>query len=135
MTTTPYNKIQNVFYSSFQSKTEIPIELEEQLFFNAVGDFELNLHEIEYSGNIVDGDCEILENLPQSKINLLGKLMYKHQLQRERDRIMKLNNIVGRDIKLTGMSDTKQVLNKMYDNLLYEIETVMHKLKENTYYE
>lgn len=135
MTTTPYSKIQNVFYSTFQSKTEIPIELEEQFFLNAVGDFELNLHEINCSGSVTNGDCEILEILPQSKINLLGKLMYKYQLQRERDRIIKLNNIVGRDISLTGMSDTKQVLNKMYDNLLYEIETIIHKLKENTYYE
>lgn len=135
MKTTPYERIQNVFYTCFQSKTEMPIELEEQLFYNALGDFELNLRELKYSGSVVDGDCEILEDLSQAEVNLLGKLMYKYQLLRERDRVIKLNNIIGRDIRLTGMGDSKRVMNQVYDNYLHEIDTIMHKLKDNTYYE
>lgn len=128
---TPYESVQFVFHSSFQSKTEIIPELEKQFFINALGDFSLDLYDLNYDAekNVIE------EDLSQSEINLLGKLMYKHYLQRERDRIMKLNNIVGKDIRLTGMSDTKQAVNKMYSNLLDEIDVMTHKLKVNTYYE
>lgn len=129
--TTPYSKIQNVFHSSFQSQTEILPELEKQFFINAIGDFSLDLYSLNYDLD----SYEIEHDLSQAEINLLGKLMYKYYLHRERDRIMKLNNIVGRDIKLTGMSDTKQVINKMYSNLIDEIDLMMTKLKDNTYYE
>lgn len=129
--TTPYKKIQFVFHSSFQSKIEIIPELEKQFFINALGDFSLDLYELNYNSET----DEIKEDLNQAEINLLGKLMYKYYLQRERDRIMKLNNIVGRDIRLTGMSDTKQAINKMYNGLLNEIDTMIHKLKDNTYYD
>lgn len=132
---TPYERVQNVFYSSFQSKTEIIPELEHQFFINAIGDFSLDLYELDYSVDAESNEAEIVQDITQSEINLLGKLMYKHYLHRERDRIMKLNNIVGRDIRLTGMSDTKQVINKMYDNLVNEINVIMTKLKDNTYYE
>lgn len=133
--TTPYTKIQNVFHASFQSKHEIIPELEEQFFINAVGDFCLDLYEIHYNIDVENNEIIIQEVLSQAEINLLGKLMYKYYFQRERDRIMKLNNIVGRDIRLTGMSDTKQVINKMYSDLIYEIDIMMSKLKDNTYYE
>ncbi len=136
--TTPYGKIQRVFHSSFQDKKEIIPELEEQFFINAIGDFSLDLYDLEYETIInTDGEVgfEIKQDLSQAEVNLLGKLMYKHYLHRERDRIMKLNNIVGRDIRLTGMSDTKQVINKMYDNTINEIDVIMTKLKNNTYYE
>lgn len=133
--TTPYEKIQNVFHSSFQSKTEIVPELERQFFINAIGDFSLDLYELDYTIDTENNEIEIVQDLTQSEVNLLGKLMYKYYLHRERDRIMKLNNIVGRDIRLTGMSDTKQVINKMYDNLVNEIAVIMTKLKDNTYYE
>lgn len=128
--TTPYEKVQNVFHSSFQSKVEIIPELERQFFINAIGDFSLDLYDLDYDVSTY----EVKEDLTQSEINLLGKLMYKYYLQRERDRIMKLNNIVGRDIKLTGMSDTKQVINKMYENLMNEIYTMINKMKRNTFY-
>lgn len=128
---TPYGKVQNVFHSSFQSQVEILPELEQQFFVNAIGDFSLDLYNLDYDLD----SYEIEQDLSQAEINLLGKLMYKYYLQRERDRIMKLNNIVGRDIKLTGMSDTKQAINKMYNGLLNEIDTMIHKLKDNTYYD
>lgn len=126
---TPYEKIQRVFHASFQSKTEIPFDLEIQFLINAIGDFSLDLYEIEYN----DESKEIVEDLSQAEINLLGKLMYKYYLSRERDRMVKLSNIVGKDIQLTGMGDSKRVINLMYENVSNEIASMIHKLKTNTY--
>ncbi len=48
--------------------------------------------------------------------------MYKDYLGRYRDRALKLNNIVGRDIQLTGLSNTKAQVNRSYEDLVDEIE-------------
>lgn len=153
---TPYSSILDSFHSSFQSRVVIPDGLVDQFFYTAVGDFELEIFELliikedieveiesEIEGepntfitqNIIVG-VEILDSdkqLNRSQINLLGKLMYKAYLSRERDRVLKLNNIVGRDIRLTGMADTKYAFNRAYLELLGEITELTNKLKENTF--
>lgn len=128
---TPYTKIQNVFYSCPQVKTEIWPDLERQFFFNALGDFSLDLYDLDYD----EETDEVIQDLSQSEVNVIGKLMYKHYLLRERDRVIKLNNIVGRDISLTGTGDTKRFISAAYESLLFEIDSMMHKLKTNTFYD
>ncbi|WP_257474755.1 hypothetical protein [Bacillus velezensis] len=59
--------------------------------------------------------------------------MYKDYLGRYRDRALKLNNIVGRDIQLTGLSNTKAQVNRSYEDLVDEIEKKMSKLKVNNF--
>ena len=128
---TPYSRIENVFHSSFQSKVILPPDLEEQFFITAIGDYSLDLRDLTYNSDIK----EISEDLSQSEINLLGKLMYKAYLQRERDRVLKLNNILGRDIKLTGMADSKFAMNTAYITITNEISAMIHKLKTNSFSE
>lgn len=122
---TPKEKIINVFHSKFQSKTEIMPELEDQFLLNSIGEFSTNLYEI----NMLEDESGIVEDLKQAEINLLGMLMYKNYFHRERDKTLKLNNIVGKDIKLTAMANSKYAMNTAYDTLLKSIEVEMNKLK------
>lgn len=48
--------------------------------------------------------------------------MYKGFSFRYRDRALKLNNVVGRDVQLTGLSNTKAQVNRSYEDLVDEIE-------------
>ena len=101
---TPFEKIQNSFHSKFQSKTILNPELEKQFFFEAIGVFSLELYDLDY----IEISEEIKQDLKQHHINLLGHLMYKSYLGRERDRMLKLNNIIGKDVQMTGLSDSKR---------------------------
>lgn len=131
MTPTKYEDILKSFHSKFQSKTEIFPELEKQFFLTALGDFEIDLYPLEY-----DEDAETIEeSLSRPEINVLGLLMYKAYLGRERDRILKLNNIIGRDIKLTGMGNSKSQINKAYEEISGEVAESINKLKDNSFYE
>lgn len=126
---TPYEKVVNVFHSKFQSKTEIIPELEMQFFINALGNFELDLYPITF-----DEDIEVIsETLTKSEILVLGTLMYKEYLSKERDRILKLNNIIGRDIKLTGAGDSKTNINRTMTELENQIAVMVDKLKNNNF--
>ncbi|MET3505606.1 hypothetical protein [Halalkalibacter oceani] len=128
---TPKVEILNVFHTKFQSITPLPHGLEDQFLLNAIGDFELDLYKIQYNKNLE----EFEENLSQPEINLLGLLMYRSYLGRERDRILKLNNIVGKDIKLTSMSDSKRTMSDAMDKLNDDIKIAINKLKDNSFYD
>jgi hypothetical protein len=128
---TPQTDILDNFHSQFQTSVAFPVGLEDQFFLNALGDFELDLYAVAYNTT----SLEIEEDLNRSEINLLGKLMYKWYLQREKDRILKLNNIIGRDIKMTAMGESKQTINKAYEKTLEEINDMTNKIKNNSFYE
>ncbi|GIN23110.1 hypothetical protein [Siminovitchia fordii] len=122
---TPFEKVQNVFHSKFQSKIELPKGLEEQFFINAISEFNVELYPIEFD----EFTFEIEDNLSVFEINLLGTLMYKEYLHRERDKTLKLNNIVGKDIKLTALGNSKYAMNNAYNDLQKEISKMTNKLK------
>jgi hypothetical protein len=126
---TPYEKILNVFHSKFQSKKEIPDGLEEQFFLNALAEFELELYSLTYDENL-----ELIEeDLNRPEINVLGLLMYKEYLQRELDRILKLNNIYGKDVRLTGLGDTKSKTSQALEKIKTDITLMLNKLKDHNF--
>lgn len=128
---TPYILMQNSFHSQFQSKITLDADLEKQFLLSAIGDFSLDLYELTWDSV----NEEILEDLKQTEINLLGKLMYKYYLYRERDKVLKLNNIIGKDVRLTGMADSKGHINKTIESLNGEISEIINKMKTNSFYE
>lgn len=127
---TPQTEILNNFHSQFQSKTLLDPTLEDQFFETALGEFELDLYTLTYDSAVK----EIEEDLNRYEINLLGLLMYKSYKKREKDRIMKLNNIVGRDIEMTGMGQSKQTAIKDYELILDEIADTINKIKNSSFY-
>lgn len=126
---TPYEKILKSFHSQFKSKYAILPELEEQYFINALGDYELELASLTYD----EIAKEIAEDLTKPQINILGALMYKYYKKQELDGVLKLNNIVGKDIALTSMGDSKSQMNKSYAVISLEIADALNKLKENSF--
>lgn len=122
---TPINKIINVFYSKFQSKIELPEGLVHQFLITSLGEFSNELYVL----HLTDDEQFIIEDINLSEIAVLGSLMYKQYLHRERDKTLKLNNIVGRDIKLTAMGNSKYAMNTAYTSLLGEIDLMLDKLK------
>ncbi|MCM3274511.1 hypothetical protein, partial [Paenibacillus elgii] len=98
-------KILNVFHSKIQSTIPIPEDLEKQFFESALGEFSLDLYELTYDQT----NGLINEDLGRAEISLLGVLMHKAYQEREVDRFIKLNNLVGRDLSLTGTGDTKRM--------------------------
>ncbi|ANB49243.1 hypothetical protein P9G40_18765 [Bacillus velezensis] len=126
---TPYEKIINVFHSMFQSNEILPDGLEQQFFINAVGEYETELTELGYD----DKSNTFKEPLTSPQIQILGMLMYKGYLGRYRDRALKLNNVVGRDIQLTGLANTKAQVNRAYEDLIDDIEKKLSKLKMNNF--
>lgn len=122
---TPNEKMINVFYSKFQSKVELPDGLVDQFLFTSIGEFSNELYPLTLS----DDETYVQEELSLAEIGLLGSLMYKQYLHRERDKTLKLNNIVGKDIKLTAMGNSKYAMNTAYKELLEEIAVKVDKLK------
>ena len=122
---TPNETVFNEFYSKFQSKVVLPEDLVFQFLKTSVGEFSTELYPISFS----EDEENITHDLTLSEIGLLGTLMYKQYLHRERDKTLKLNNIVGKDIKLTAMGNSKQTMNAAYKELLDEIAIKFDKLK------
>lgn len=126
---TPYDKVINVFHSMFQSNEILPDGLEQQFFTNAVGEYETELTELGFD----EESNTFKDPLTSPQIQILGMLMYKGYLGRYRDRALKLNNVVGRDIQLTGLANTKAQVNRAYEDLIDDIEKKLSKLKMNNF--
>lgn len=126
---TPYEKVINVFHSMFQSNEILPDGLEQQFFTNAVGEYETELTELGFD----EESNTFNDPLTPPQIQILGMLMYKGYLGRYRDRALKLNNVVGRDIQLTGLANTKAQVNRAYEDLIDDIEKKLSKLKMNNF--
>lgn len=122
---TPTETIVNEFYSKFQSKVELPDDLVFQFLKTSIGEFSTELYPLFIS----EDEQSVLNELTLAEIGILGTLMYKQYLHRERDKTLKLNNIVGKDIKLTAMGTSKQTMNAVYKELLDEIAVKFDKLK------
>mgnify|MGYP001267560632 CR=1 FL=1 len=120
----------NFFHTEFQSKKELPDGLENQFFLKAIAEFELELYPLKYdsANESFDSNLDLMEQ------SLLGKIMYKHYLSREKDRILKLSNIVGKDISLTATGLSKSYIIQAHEDVVSEIHILINKLKESSYY-
>ncbi|AMR10801.1 hypothetical protein AB684_11620 [Bacillus licheniformis] len=123
---TPYDEIIDVFHSMFQSTEELPESLERQFLLNAISEYELELTPLNFDKITLD----FKSPLTYPQIQILGMLMYKNYLGRYLDRVLKLNNVIGRDIQLTGLANTKAQVNRAYEGLCEEIGIKMSKMKE-----
>lgn len=126
---TPYEKIINVFHSLFQSNEVLPEGLEKQFLINAISDYETDLTDLGFHEETNTFDVK----LSRAQTQLLGMLMYRGYLSRYRDRALKLNNVIGRDIQLTGLANTKAQVNRAYESLCDDIDQKISKLKTNNF--
>lgn len=126
---TTKNDIFKNFHTEFVRQDVLPEGLEEQWLIKAIGDFEMELYELKY--NETDGIFS--KTLSQMEINTLSTLMYSYYLKRERDRYSRVHSVMGKDIGVTGLGDTKRVLDSTVKEIKSDLDNYFHKLKDNTY--
>lgn len=117
------------FHTEFMSPTTLPSGLEVEWLKKAIGDFEEELYSLDF-----DEESEsFTSKLKQSEISMLSRLMYKYYLKRDLDRILKLNNIVGKDLSLNAMGQAKAETRMTYEKWCFEIDKYLNKFKENSF--
>jgi len=124
---TDYEKSVNVLHSTIKDKFVIPDGLYEQWFYNALAEYGLDIAPLHFDGN----SKNFLDATPP--IYVIGLLMAKYYVKQQLSRINKLNNIVGKDLQLTGMGQAKSAVNNEYQGILFEIEQKLHKYKKHAY--
>lgn len=105
MANTTYSEILSSFHSLPQSKYALPDGLEKQWFFDALGEYELELDELEYD-EISD---QFSTKLKQYQVKTIALIMYTYYLTRELSRAEKLSGINGKDISITGGDESKRI--------------------------
>ena len=127
---TTFQDIERRFHSMPMTKFEIPEELEQEWLKTAIDDYELEL------GAVLSYDAETLEfseKLDGKVIRLLALMMYVSYLQRELSRVMALNGIYGKDLRITGGDTTKRVTKQELETEIYRVNVRLHKMKQHSY--
>ena len=124
---TDFDKCVNVLHSTIKDRFEIPKGLYEQWFYNALAEYSLDISLLRFDNETMNFKDD---NPP---IYVIGLLMTKYYVKQQLSRINKLNNIVGKDLQLTGMGQAKAAVNNEYQGILFEIEQKLHKYKRHAY--
>ena len=127
---TTFSEIEQRFHSMPLTKYEIPEALEQEWLKSAVEDYELDLDQkLNYSSE----SLAFASKLPGQTIRLLAMMMYVSYLQRELSRVMALNGIYGKDLKITGGDETKRVTRQELENEIYRVNVRLHKMKQHSF--
>ena len=118
-----YQDVVSSFESTFQDKCILPDGLIRQWFIKALGEYELELSSTGYN----EETNEFPAGFEQYKIDLLALMMKRMYCEREFNRVNKIQNIVGKDISLTGSGDQKKMTK---DDLDYEYNQSLVKINQ-----
>lgn len=102
---TTYSNVLSSFQSLPQMKSYLPDGIEEQWFIDAVGEYGLELEELNYDEELQEFDCK----LKQYQIKTIALIMYTYYLTRELSKIEKLSGISGKDLTVTGGDESKRI--------------------------
>jgi len=105
MANTTYNDVLSSFQSLPQSKYTLPNGLEKQWLLDALGEYELELDELEYD----EANEQFTIKLKQYQVKTIALIMYTYYLTRELSRAEKLSGISGKDISITGGDESKRI--------------------------
>ena len=120
-----YNDVVLAFHSHFDTQKAIDPSLREQWFHNALARFELDLYPVE-----MEPSGAFITEIGRAETYLLGKLMFAEYQHRELDRVIKINNIIGKDLSLNAMGETKRVLQNAYVKTQEDIDLSLSKLQD-----
>ena len=127
---TTFADVERKFHSMPQTKFDIPEGLEAEWLSTAVADYELNLScDLDYD----EDTREFGGKLNNTAIRTLAQMMYVSYLQRELDRVSKLNGFYGKDVQFTGQDGTKRVTAQMVEEQISLVETLLHRQKTAAY--
>ena len=127
---TTFADVERKFHSMPQTKFDIPEGLEAEWLSTAVPDYELHLScDLDYD----EDTREFGSKLNKTAIRTLAQMMYVSYLQRELDRVSKLNGFYGKDVQFTGQDGTKRVTAQMVEEQVSLVETLLHRQKTAAY--
>lgn len=118
-TNTTYDDVLHSFQSLPQSKYTLPDALIKQWFFDALGEYELELDALQFD-RVLD---EFSTKLKQYQIKTIALIMYTYYLTRELSRAEKLSGISGKELAITGGDESKRTIKA-------DLELQMAKTKE-----
>lgn len=113
------------FQSLIRDRELLAGDLQYQWFLDALGEFDLEISELQYDTQTQIFDSE----LPLYVINTLAYLMKVRYLERELSRVNKLNNIITKDLTLNGMGDAKRATASEFSSELSRTKELIHKQK------
>lgn len=115
----------NSFESTFQDKYPLPPSLELQWFQDALALYELEIDDLGY-----DAATDVFPPTVKAyQITTLGLMMKRSYCARELSRIVKMQNIVGKDVSLTGTGDQKRMSKEELEFEQARIEDLLNKQK------
>lgn len=117
------------FESTFQDKFVIPLDLEMQWFKDALALYELEIDALGYNSET----DQFLPNVKSYQITTLGLMMKRSYCARELSRIIKIQNIVGKDVSLTGTGDQKRISKEELELEQNRVEDLLNKQKVSWY--
>ena len=117
-----------VFFSQIRQRYELPDGLVSLWFETALADFELDVRPLGY-----DPATEMFAEPDDAAAVTIGLIMSLYCVRRERSRISKLNNIIGRDIQLNATGEAKRAVQQEHDDIAREIAQRLHKQKQNCF--
>lgn len=117
------------FESTFQDKFVIPLDLEMQWFKDALALYELEIDVLGYNSET----DQFSPNVKSYQITTLGLMMKRSYCARELSRIIKIQNIVGKDVSLTGTGDQKRISKEELELEQNRVEDLLNKQKVSWY--
>lgn len=117
------------FESTFQDKFVIPLDLEMQWFKDALALYELEIDALGYNSET----DQFSPNVKSYQITTLGLMMKRSYCARELSRIIKIQNIVGKDVSLTGTGDQKRISKEELEIEQNRVEDLLNKQKVSWY--
>lgn len=117
------------FESTFQDKFVVPLDLEMQWFKDALALYELEIDTLGYNAET----DEFATNVKSYQITTLGLMMKRSYCARELSRIIKIQNIVGKDVSLTGTGDQKRISKEELEFEQNRVEDLLNKQKVSWY--
>lgn len=129
MSNTTYQDILSSFQSLPQSKYPLPDSLVKQWFYDALGEYELEIHELPFDKSMDQFDVK----LKQYQIKVIALLMYTYYLTRELSRAEKISGISGKDLTVTGGDESKRTIKADLELHLKRTRDLLDKQMQRCY--
>lgn len=129
MANTTLSEVIKSFESLPMSKYILPDDLVKQWFCDALGEYELEIEELNYNEETNEFSVKLKRHVTKT----IALIMYTYYLTRELSRAEKLNSIVGKDIQMTGADGTKRVTLADLQLELQRVTDMLNKQKTTSY--
>ncbi len=126
---TDYDRVKDVLEGGIKDRECLHDLLIENWFDIAVSKYSLEIYPLKYDKVLKN----FVPSVPDWVITTLGLYIILEYIRRERSRINKLQNIVGRDISLNSTNSSKTATKEEFDSVYKEIEELIHKQKRHAY--